>query len=131
MEEALQIDKETGTTFWRNAIEKEMKNVAIAFEFSDNDSIPVGHKLIKCHMVFDVKMISLTRKARFVAGGHMTDPPKESTYSSVVSRESVRLAFLAAALNDIDILAADIQNAYLEAFTKEKVYSQDHLRFFK
>ena len=34
----------------------------------------------------------------------------------------MRLAFLAAALNDIDILAADIQNAYLLAPTKEKLY---------
>ena len=123
VEEALQIDKETNTTFWRDAIEKEMKNVSVAFQFDDDDAIPVGHKLIKCHMIFDVKMISLQRKARFVAGGHMTDPPKESTYSSVVSRESVRLAFLAAALNGIDVLAADIQNAYLEAPTREKVYA--------
>jgi hypothetical protein len=35
------------------------------------------------------------------------------------SRDSVRLAFLAAALNDLDVLAADIQNAYLTAPTKE------------
>ena len=39
------------------------------------------------------------------------------------SRDSVRLAFLAAALNDLDVLAADIQNAYLTAPTKEKVYA--------
>mmetsp|Transcript_12139 Transcript_12139/g.17505 ORF Transcript_12139/g.17505 Transcript_12139/m.17505 type:complete len:474 (-) Transcript_12139:35-1456(-) len=44
------------------------------------------------------------------------------TYSSVVSRESVRIAFLIAALNDIDLLAADVGNAYLNAPTKEKVY---------
>jgi hypothetical protein len=32
VEEALAIDKRTGTTFWREAIEKEMKNVLMAFE---------------------------------------------------------------------------------------------------
>ena len=122
--EALQIDKDTNTTFWRDAIEKEMKNVSVAFQFNDDDSIPIGHKQIPCHMIFTVKMITLQRKARLVAGGHVTDTPKESTYSSVVSRESVRLAFLAAALNDVDILAADIQNAYLEAPTKEKVWAR-------
>ena len=57
-----------------------------------------------------------------VAGGHLTDPPKESIYSSVVSKESVHLAFLAAALNDIKILAGDIQNAYLNAPIHERVY---------
>ena len=45
-----------------------------------------GHKEIRYHIVFDVKM-DFTRKARFVAGGHMTDAPSSLTYSSVVSRE--------------------------------------------
>ena len=98
-----------------------MKNVRIAFWFNDNDITPIGYKKIPNRLIFDVKMLSLTRKARYVAGGHKTDPPKESVYSSVVSRESVRLAFLVAVLNDVDILAADIQNAYLEATTNEKV----------
>jgi hypothetical protein len=73
-------------------------------------------------MIFDVKM-DFTRKARYVAGGHMTDPPATITYSSVVSRDSLRIAFLLAALNDIDILATDIGNAYLNAYPREKVYT--------
>ena len=40
------------------------------------------------------------------------------TYESVISRDSVRLAFLIAKLNDLDILSGDIQNAYLNALTK-------------
>jgi hypothetical protein len=79
-------------------------------------------------MIFDVKM-DLTRKARFVAGGHQTDPPKESTYSSVVSRDSRRIAFTLAALNDLDVLSADVQGAYLNAPTKEKVYTTAGLEF--
>ena len=39
-----------------------------------------------------------------------------------MSRESVRLDFLAAALNELDILVADIQNAYFKAPTKENIY---------
>lgn len=128
VEQALKIDRDTGTTFWQDAIEKEMKNVLPAFEFNDGDQVPIGYKHIKCHMVFDVKM-DLTRKARLVAGGHMTDPPKESTYSSVVSRDSVRIAFTIAALNGLDVLAADVQNAYLNAPTKERVYTTAGLEF--
>ena len=56
IKEALAIDKETGTTSWRDAIAKEMKNAMVAFEFSDNDTIPVGHQKIAVHMVFDVKI---------------------------------------------------------------------------
>jgi hypothetical protein len=67
--------------------------------------------------------MDFTRKARLVAGGHMTDTPSAITYSSVVSRDSVRIALMIAALNDLDILAADIGNAYLNAETREKVYA--------
>ena len=74
-------------------------------------------------MVFDIKMDGkFTRKARFVAGGHTTDTPASITYSSVVSRDSVRIAFLIAALNDLDVWAADIGNAYLNADCREKIY---------
>jgi hypothetical protein len=90
--------------------------------------MPIGYKHITCHLIFDVKS-DLTRKARYVAGGHLTDPPKESTYSSVISRDSVRIAFTLAALNDLSVLAADVQNAYLNAPTKEKVYTTAGLEF--
>jgi hypothetical protein len=73
-------------------------------------------------MIFDVKM-DFTRKARFVAGGHINDPPESITYSSVVSQDSVCIDFLLAALNDVDILATDIGNAYLNAQPHEKVYT--------
>ena len=128
VQEALAIDRKTGTDFWRKAIEKEIKNVQIAFKFLDDDKVPIGYQKIPCHMIFTIKM-DLTRKARFVAGGHRTDPPKDSVYSSVVSRDSVRLGFMLAALNDLKVLAADVQNAYLNAPTKEKVYFMAGLEF--
>lgn len=59
--------------------------------------------------------MDFTRKARYIAGGHTTETPVGICYSSVVSRNSVRIAFLVAALNDLDILATDIGNAYLNA----------------
>lgn len=120
---ALEIDKETGTNFWAKAIEKEMFHVSPAFEIlKRGEKAPLMSKWIPCHMIFDIRM-DFTRKARFVAGGHVTDPPTAMTYSSVVARDSVRLAFLIASLNDIDILAADIGNAYLNAYTQEKVHT--------
>ena len=129
VEEALQFDKETGTTFWRDAIAKELGVVKVAWEARDDLVLAevragrqlIGYTEIKCHMVFDVKM-DLTRKARLVAGGHMTDAPSSLTYSSVVSRDSIRIAFLIAALNDLDVLACDIGNAYLNAPCREKIW---------
>jgi len=120
--EALQFDPENGNTLWHDAIQKELKNVQVAFKFlEEGEHAPVGYKEIPCHIIFDVKM-NFTRKARFVAGGHKTNPPACLTYSSVVSRDSVRIAFLLAALNDLDILTADIGNAYINANVREKVF---------
>jgi Reverse transcriptase (RNA-dependent DNA polymerase) len=53
----------------------------------------------------------------------MTDPPKDTTYSSVDLRDSICIAFLVAVLNNLDILACDIQGAYLNADTKELIYT--------
>jgi Reverse transcriptase (RNA-dependent DNA polymerase) len=83
---------------------------------------PIGFQQIPCHIVFDIK-IDYTRKARFVAGGHVTNPPSTQTYASVVSRESVRIALLIESLNDMDIMTADIQGAYLNAPFHVKVYT--------
>jgi Reverse transcriptase (RNA-dependent DNA polymerase) len=121
VKDALTLDAQAGTTLWRDAIAKEMKNVMPAFKFRDDDVIPPGYTKIDCHMVFDIKA-DLTRKARLVAGGHQTEVPKESVYSSVVSRDSVRLALMLATLNGLSVLSADVQNAYLNAPTKEKCY---------
>ena len=99
-----------------------MRNVFTAFDIRADGKIPAFHTEIRCHLIFDIKADTLQRKARFVAGGHMTDPPKDTVYSSVVSRDSVRLFFLIAALNDLDVLSCDVQNAYINAPTKEKVW---------
>ncbi len=123
VDEALEIDRRTGTTYWYDAIQKEMRNNAIAFELlQPGDSIPIGYTKISLHMVFDIK-IDFTRKAHLVAGGHLTQVPSNLTYSSVVSRESIRIMFLITALNDLHILSADIGNAYLNAPNREKVYA--------
>ena len=74
-------------------------------------------------MVFDIKMGTLQRKARLVAGRHMTDPLASQTFASVVSRESVRIGLLLAALNDLNVLTGDLQNAYLNAPCEERLWT--------
>jgi hypothetical protein len=122
VQEAYEIDREMNTDHWHRAILNEMKNNAVAFEFVEGDIVPAGYQWIPCHMVFDIKL-DLTRKARFVAGGHWTDPDPVLSYSMVVTRESVRIAFLIAALNELEWKAIDIGNAYLNAQAREKVYT--------
>lgn len=119
----LMRDQETKTDFWHKAVLKEIKNNAIAFKFlEDGQKFPVGSQWIPCHMVFDIHP-DFTQKARYIAGGHCTEASTSITYSSVVTRESVRIAFLIAAFSDLDIISADIGNAYLQAPACEKVHT--------
>jgi Reverse transcriptase (RNA-dependent DNA polymerase) len=123
--EAQAIDEKTGTDFWRKALGKEMNNVKVAWMAADGvspeqaqtgkESSMIGYQEIRCHVIFDVNKMDFTRKARFVAGGHTTDTPSLITYSSVVSRDSVRLASL----------IGDVTNAYLNAKCREKIWFED------
>ncbi len=63
------------------------------------------------------------RKVQLVAGGHMTKAPATLTYASVVSRETVRIALLMAVLNNVDIWAADVLNAYITVPCHEKIWT--------
>lgn len=126
-EEAKAFDLENGDTKWWDSICKEMSNVRPALEVWDKPvaEIPVGYQEVRCHLIFDIKMgENFRRKARFVAGGHTTDAPSTLTYASVVSRDSVRIALTIAALNDLKIMACDIQNAYLTADCREKIWTR-------
>ena len=73
-------------------------------------------------MIFDIKMSeNFRRKARFVADGHKTDISSSVTYSTVTARDSVHICPTLGALNDLDVLAGDIENACLTAPCREKV----------
>lgn len=119
---AYEIEKWNGNTFWSDAISKVMGNLIVAFDIlPDGEPLPKGWTLASGHIVFDVKM-TLERKARWVKDGHKTPDPSWSTFAGVVSRESVRIALTYAALNDIPVCGADIQNAYLQAPSSEMHY---------
>ena len=76
-------------------------------------------------MIFDVKFgENFGRKARLVAGRHTTDAPATLTYSSVVSRDYVRIELTIAALNGLEVMACDNQNAYLTANCREKIWTR-------
>ena len=97
------------------------ENLRPAFkEYEGNkEDLPPGYQHIKCYMIFDIKLgENFRRKARLLEGGHTPTAPSSITFSSVVSRDSVRIALTIAALNELDILACDIQNAYITALCR-------------
>uniref|UniRef100_A0A7S2R320 Uncharacterized protein n=1 Tax=Eucampia antarctica TaxID=49252 RepID=A0A7S2R320_9STRA len=69
----------------------------------------------------------MTRKARYVIEGYLTDALMYMIYFSLGSMETVRVGFIMGALNNLDVLVADIQKIFLEAPTMENTvfYVQD------
>ena len=64
-------------------------------------------------MVYDIKH-DLRRKARLVADGNLTHGD--------VSLRGLRSTIFLVKLNQLDLSCTDIGNAYLEAYTDEKIY---------
>ena len=122
--EARRLDEANGDTKWGDAIAKELGQIDQYGTFRTvpgDERLPREYQRIPYHMVFDVKF-DLRRKARLVAGGNMTAPPKEDVYSGVVGMEGIRLGFTLASLFGLDVCAADVGNAFLYGRTREKVF---------
>ena len=75
-----------------------MDNFKVTFELYEGyHSKLVGYNPVGTHLIFDVKLgENFKRMARFVADGNHSKTPSSLTYSSVVSRDSVRICLLIA-----------------------------------
>ena len=101
-----------------------MRSILVSFDIrGKGNTPPTGHQIIKCYMIFDVKIEDLQRKSIIFAGGHMTDVPPTITCASVVSRETVRIALTMAELNDMIVKTSDIMNAYIKVPCRERMYT--------
>ena len=55
------------------------------------------------HVIFLYVILDLTKEYRYVADGHL-DPPSFVNYASIFIQDSVLIAFIIAALNDLGVL---------------------------
>ena len=81
----MDIDKNNGNHFWRDAIDKKILDVGISFGLlSEGKKATPGCKQLSGHLVFDVKIDSKIR-GRCVLHGQKTPEPIGSTYPRAVS----------------------------------------------
>ena len=127
--DAMRLDKENGNTHWQDAMDLELTQIHEYKVFKDTGKAkvhngkvvtPDGFQKIRVHFVYAVKHDGRF-KARLVADGHLTKEPVESIYSGVVSLRSLRMVVFLSQLNKLEIWGADVGNAYLEAYTDEKL----------
>ena len=104
--------------------QEEIEVVQIALKILDDENDPLpGYQEILCHLIFTVKMEDFRIKACYVAGGHQTEAPATLMYACVVSRETVQIALMLAALNGLEVKTSNIQNTYLTAPCAEKIWT--------
>ena len=121
---AEELDKINKNNKWKDSVKLELNQIDDYKTFIDlgkDGMAPVGSKKISVHLIFDIKHDG-RHKARLVADGHRTDVPLTSVYSGVVSLRGLRMVTFLAELNNLELWATDIGNAYLEAYTLEKVH---------
>ena len=82
---------------------------------------PSNHQKIRVNLIFVVKH-NRKRKARLVADGSLTPEPVENIYSGVVALRHLWLVIFLGELKNFELWGADIGNAYLEAYTHEKLF---------
>ena len=58
--------------------------------------------------------MDFTLQAWWVKDGHKTSNPDQSTYAGVFLIDSDLISLTYSALNSIDVVSADIKNAYLQ-----------------
>ena len=126
-EHAKRIDAENNNTFWQDAYVKEVKALLDldCFEFHPagyHEDLGSEWQRISFHMIFDHVKQDLTRKCRLVAEGHLVDMLDIQVYSSTVKSISVQLLHVISHKANLEQLCGDIGNAFMNAYTKEKVY---------
>ena len=123
---ALLLDRRNGNSAWGEAIMKEMSALTKAgvWEFKPpNFRLDKSYQFAPLTLIFDVKQEDLRRKARLVAGGHVVDSTMYESYSSVVQTRTIRILETIAMNEGMSFVTGDISNAFVQADTKEKIYS--------
>ena len=127
--DAIRLDKENDNTHWQDAMDLKLTQIHEYKVFKDTGKAqfhngkvvtPDCFQKIRVHLVYAVKHDDRF-KARLVADGHLTKEPVECIYSGVVSLRRLRVVVFLSQLNDLEIWGADVGNAYLEAYTDEKL----------
>jgi Reverse transcriptase (RNA-dependent DNA polymerase) len=122
--QALEIDRKNGNTMWQDAEKIELEAILGYGVFNAtglHTPSPENHKRINVHFVYAVKHDGCYN-ARLVAGGHLTDTPIDSVYSSVATLWGVHMVMFLAELNGLNFWSTDIGNAHLKSNTMEKIY---------
>ena len=112
---------------WKVAIDKEMQSILDnnTFELTD---LPQDRQVVGSKWVFDIKPAAHGRperyKARLVAQGYSQVPgiDYQETFAPVASYDSVRVFLSIVAIEDLELVACDVDTAFLYGVLDEEIY---------
>lgn len=113
-DDAVRLDSLSKNSLWMDATGLEMGQIDDYDVFKDNRSVEPSatHKKIRVHLDYDVKRDG-RHKAPLMTDGHLTNVPVDRVYSGVVSLRGIHILPFLSELNDLQLWATDIGNAYL------------------
>ena len=104
-------------------MEIQLLNNLECFELQPKDySLVKEYQKTTLTMIMNLKQ-DLRHKCKLVAGGHLIDALDHEIYSTTVKSISVKLLQVIVHKANLEILCGDIGNAYVNAYTNEKVYA--------
>ena len=79
-------------------------------------------------IIFNVK-VDLRKKARLVIRFHVVDSYVHDVYDSIMKSVSDRILMIIVAANDLEVMTGDIKKLYINANTKERIYTRAGSKF--
>jgi Reverse transcriptase (RNA-dependent DNA polymerase)/gag-polypeptide of LTR copia-type/Zinc knuckle len=124
-EEAVNCEKQEDQDAWKEAINKELKEMSKrgVWEVIDEKDVPNDRRCIKNKWIFKVKRNGVFR-ARLVACGYSQVPGVDFTesFAPVLNDVSFRLMLIAKLVWDMTSTVVDIETAFLHGDLDEEIY---------
>jgi hypothetical protein len=129
VKEAYELDGKNHYTKWQDAMKDKIDVLLMFITFIDHGKIPYleGYKNIIVHFVFDIKH-DLCHKACLVAGGHLTDPSTDGTYSGVVNLRPMLISITVGEMNGLKLYLEMSHPPILRLIPKKRSVSLQVLR---
>ena len=109
VKQSLHLNSKTDNNFWADGINEEWDNVKEKFEILLDGEVST-HRSPICAMQYNIWYENgfFRHKARLEAEGYMTEALATITYASAMSRETVKILLIIAALNDFEVKLGNI-----------------------
>ena len=124
---SLELDRIHNNSKWKDAMAKEisiMKDYQVFDHLMDSQILNQkdGWQFAPLHWVFTIKH-DLRHKARLVIGAHVTTADDLDKYTATTSMDGVKLQLFLTARSGKKVILGDISSAYLNRYTKEKIWT--------